>query len=133
MELTYKIIHSLTNRCLLSQEPMPSHCTPKVQQFSVSLDCRQCMNCTIYHELLTSHQSWEPHKVQFPTIEHPSAMALSTTHHLCSCNHCLAGSMCDWEHLSTCFVQQVQVDWPDDRHEQIKQDVPSSRTFQSLE
>ena len=82
---------------------------------------------------LTSHQSWEPHKVQFPTVEHPSSMALSMTHHLFSCDHCLAGSMYDLEHLSTCFVQQIQVDWPDDRHEQIKQDIPSSQTFQSQE
>ena len=82
---------------------------------------------------LTSHQSWEPHKVLFSTVEHPSAMALSMTHHLCSCNHCLAGSMYDLEYLSTCFVQQVQVKWPDERPEQIKQDIPSSWTFQSRE
>ena len=67
---------------------------------------------------LTSHQSWEPHKVQFLTVKHPLAMALSMTNHLCSCNHCLAGSMYDLEYLSTCFVQQVQVEWPDQRPEQ---------------
>ena len=41
--------------------------------------------------------------------------------------------MYDSEYLSTCFVQQVQVEWPDERPEQIKQDIPSSWTFQSQE
>ena len=97
-----------------------------------------CTRSPTMHELhnlpqieLTSHQSWEPHKVQFPTVEHPLAMALSMTNHLYSCDHCLAGSMYDLEHLSTCIFQQVQVKWPDDRPEQIKQDVPLSQTFQS--
>ena len=82
---------------------------------------------------LTSHQCWEAHKVHFPTVEHPSATALSMTHHLCSCDHCLIESMYDLEYLSTRFVQQVQVKWPDERPEQIEEDLPSSQSFESRE
>ena len=82
--------------------------------------------------ILTSAIDWDPQKVQFPS--HNSDRVVSNTFVQHTSDPCLHKTTYDLEHFPSRIIQQIQVDWPDrEQKPTIRQDIPSTRTFQSRE
>ena len=82
--------------------------------------------------MLSSAIDWDPQSVQFPS--HHSDRVVSSTSAQCTCDPCLHRTTYILEHFSSRIIQQVHVDWPDgEQNPAIRQDIPSTRTFQSRE
>ena len=80
--------------------------------------------------ILTFVIKWDPQKVQFPS--HNSDRVVSNNFVQTTSDFCLHKTTYNPEHFPSRIIQQNQVDWPEgEQNPTIRQDIPSTRTFQS--